>query len=98
YLEGVVGFFGYTRPYYIVILVAALVVARKLQGHGFLSLPDVADRYYGRGTRVVVAIASAFYSLPLISVMGIGILLDVMAGVPFPVGVVVGAAVSVVYT
>ncbi|MFS8637103.1 MAG: sodium:solute symporter family protein [Gemmatimonadota bacterium] len=98
YQEGVVGFFGYTRPYYLVILIAALVVARKLRGHDFLSLPDVADHYYGRGTRVVVAIASAFYSLPLISVMGIGVLLDVMAGVPFPVGVIVGAVVSVAYT
>ncbi len=98
YLEGVVGFFGYTRPYYVAILIAALVVARKLQGHDFLSLPDVAAHYYGNGTRVVVALASAFYSLPLISVMGIGILLDVLAGVPFPVGVLVGATVSVVYT
>ncbi|HEX6938637.1 MAG TPA: sodium:solute symporter family protein [Longimicrobiales bacterium] len=98
YLEGVVGFFGYTRPYYIAILLAALVVGRRLKRHDFLSLPDVAAHYYGNGTRVVIAVASAFYSLPLLSVMGIGILLDAAAGVPFAVGVVVGAGVALVYT
>ncbi len=98
YLEGVVAFFGYTRPYYFVILVAALVVAPKLKAYDFLSLPDVAAHFYGNGTRVVVALASAFYSLPLLSVMGIGILLDVVLGVPFAWGVIIGASVALVYT
>src|SRR5690606_31201117 len=51
YQEGVIAWFGYTRPYYVVILLAALLVAPRLKRHDFLSLPDVADHYYGRGTR-----------------------------------------------
>ena len=98
YQEGVVAWFGYTRPYYVAILLAALLVAPRLKRHDFLSLPDVADHYYGRGTRAVVAVACFLYALPLLSIMGIGILLDVLLGVPFVWGVLVGAGVSLAYT
>ncbi|MBW3553528.1 MAG: sodium:solute symporter family protein [Gemmatimonadetes bacterium] len=98
YVEGVVGWFYYLRPYYLAIIVAALLVARRLKRHDFLSLPDVAAHYYGRGTQVVVAGASFLYALPLLAVMGIGVLLDVVLGLPFAWGVVLGAAVSIVYT
>lgn len=98
YVEGVVGWFYYLRPYYLAIILAALLVARRLKRHDFLSLPDVAAHYYGRGTQVVVAAASFLYSLPLLAVMGLGVLLDVVLGIPFAWGVLLGAAVSIVYT
>ena len=98
YVEGVVGWFWYLRPYYLAIILAALLVARRLKRHDFLSLPDVAEHYYGRGTQVIVAAASFLYALPLLAIMGIGILLDVVLGLPFVWGVVLGAAVSIVYT
>jgi solute:Na+ symporter, SSS family len=98
YTEGVVGWFYYLRPYYVVILVAALVVAPRLKRLDLLSLPDVAASRYGRGTQVVVAAASFLYSLPLMAIMGIGVLLDVLLGLPFFWGVVLGAVVSVAYT
>src|SRR5690606_36273034 len=77
---------------------AALLVAPRLKRHDFLSLPDVADHYYGRGTRAVAAVACFLYALPLLSIMGIGILLDVLLGVPFVWGVLLGACVSLAYT
>jgi solute:Na+ symporter, SSS family len=98
YTEGVVGWFYYLRPYYVVILVAALVVAPRLKRFDLLSLPDVAARHYGRGTQVTVAVASFLYALPLMAIMGIGVLLDVLLGLPFFWGVVLGAAVSIAYT
>lgn len=98
YSEGVVGWFFYTRPYYVAIVVAAVLVAPKVREKDHLSLPDVAARAYGRPTQAVVAVASFFYSLPLLAMMGLGILLDVLLGIPFAWGVVLGAAVSVAYT
>ena len=98
YQEGVVAWFGYMRPYYLVILAAVLLVAPRLKRHAFLSLPDVAEHYYGVGTRVVAAIASFLYALPLLSIMGIGILLDVTLGIPFTWGVLLGACISLAYT
>lgn len=98
YSEGVVGWFFYTRPYYVAIVVAALLVAPRVRAKDHLSLPDVAAEAYGRPTQTVVATASFFYSLPLLAMMGLGVLLDVLLGIPFAWGVVLGAAVSVAYT
>ena len=98
FVDGIVGWFWYARPYYLAILLTAVLLARRLRSRGFLSLPDVAADSYGQGTRTVVAIASFFYSLPLFALMGIGILLDVVMGIPFQVGVMVGALVALVYT
>src|SRR5690606_21415942 len=98
YQEGVVAWFAYTRPYYVAILVAALAVAPRLRRFGFLSLPDALAHFYGNGTRVVGALASFFYALPFLAIMGIGILLDVVLGIPFAWGVTAGAAVALAYT
>ncbi|HEX6071193.1 MAG TPA: sodium:solute symporter family protein [Longimicrobiaceae bacterium] len=98
YQEGVVAWFAYTRPYYIAILIAALAVAPRLRRYPFLSLPDALGHFYGNGTRAVGAIASFFYSLPFMAIMGIGVLLDVVLDIPYPVGVMAGAGVALVYT
>ena len=70
YQEGVVSWFWYARPYYIGLLLTAFLLVGKLRSRDFLSLPDVADAAYGKGTRAVVAVASFFYSLPLFALMG----------------------------
>ena len=98
FVDGVVSWFFYSRPYYLAIVVAALVFARKLKRTSFLSLPDVAGATYGRATQAIVAVASFVYALPLLAVMGIGVVLDLVLGVPLALGVLLGAAVSVVYT
>lgn len=98
YQEGLVAWFVYLRPYYVAILIAALFIAKRLRGHDFLSLPDIGGRFYGGRTRVLFAVASFLYSLPILSIMGIGIVLDLTLQVPFVWGVLIGAAVSVAYT
>jgi len=98
FIDGVVAWFWYVRPYYLAIILAAVFVAHRLKRYDFLSLPDVAAHHYGRGTQTVIALASFLYSLPLLAIMGLGVLLDVAFGLPFVWGVVLGAAVSVVYT
>lgn len=98
FVDGVVGWFFYSRPYYLAIIIAAVFLARRLRRRGFLSLPDVAAAAYGRGTQAVVALASFVYALPLMAIMGIGLLLEIVLGMPFVWGVLFGAAVSLVYT
>jgi solute:Na+ symporter, SSS family len=98
YQEGVVAWFAYTRPYYLFIVVAALAVAPRLRRYPFLSLPDALGHFYGNGTRAVGAVASFFYALPFMAIMGIGVLLDVVLDIPYPVGVMLGAGVALVYT
>ncbi|HEX6588544.1 MAG TPA: sodium:solute symporter family protein [Longimicrobiales bacterium] len=98
YEEGVVAWFWYSRPYYFAILLTALLLARRLKQRDFLSLPDIVAERYGRGTQTIVALASFVYSLPLLSIMGLGVLFDVMLGIPFVWGVLLGAGVATIYT
>ena len=98
YQEGVVAWFAYARPYYVVILIAAFTVARRLRSYDFLSVPDIGAHFYGIGTQRVLAVASFLYSLPILGFMGLGIVLDVTLGLPFVWGVFLGALVAVVYT
>jgi len=98
FVDGVVSWFFYSRPYYFTIVIAALLFAARLRRGSFLSLPDVVARAYGRGTQCIVALASFVYALPILAIMGIGVVLDMLLGIPFAWGVVLGAAVSVVYT
>lgn len=98
YREGLVSWFVYLRPYYLAILLAAFFLARRLRRYDFLSLPDVAGHFYGRWTRAVIAVASFVYSLPILAIMGIGVVLDVSLGIPFSLGLLLGAGVSAAYT
>lgn len=98
YQEGVVAWFVYLRPYYVAILIAALLVAPRLRRYPFRSLPDAMGYFYGNGTRAVAAVASFFYALPFMAIMGIGVLLDVVFGIPFAWGVLIGTVISLVYT
>lgn len=98
YQEGLVSWFVYLRPYYVAILVAALFIARRLRKYDFLSLPDIGGHFYGNGTRGVMAVASFLYALPILAIMGIGVVLDLTLGIPLVWGVVIGAVVSVAYT
>lgn len=98
YREGLVSWFVYLRPYYLAILIAAFFLARRLRRYDFLSLPDVVGHFYGRWTQAVIAVASFVYALPILAIMGIGIVLDVTLGIPFAWGVLLGAGVSAAYT
>jgi SSS family solute:Na+ symporter len=96
--EGVVVWFTYGRPYTLVMLLAAFVIVRRLEDTRFLSLPDILAAHYGRPAQVAGAVASFFYALPIMALMGLAALGQVLFGLPLWVGAVVGALLSAVYT
>jgi Na+/proline symporter len=95
--EGVVVWFTYGRPYTIALLVAALVVAGRFEGRGFVTVSDVLAATYGRATQVAGGIASFLYALPILAIMGLGALGQVFFGLPLWAGALAGSAVSVAY-
>jgi Na+/proline symporter len=95
--EGVVVWFTYGRPYTLALLVTALLLARRLRGLNALSLADLLGQHYGRATQVAAAIASFFYALPVLAIMGLAAMGEVLFGLPLWVGACLGSAVSVAY-
>ena len=96
--EGVVAWFVYARPYYLMLLIAGLVLVHKLKSYPFLSLPDIVDHFYGKGSRITVALASFLYNLPIISIIGMGVVFHLTLGVTETQGYLLGAAIALVYT
>lgn len=95
--EGIVVWFTYGRPYTLALLLAALVLARKFEGAGFLTISDILAARYGRATQVAGGIASFFYALPILAIMGLAGLGQVLFGLPLWAGAVLGSLVSVAY-
>jgi SSS family solute:Na+ symporter len=95
--DGVVVWFTYGRPYTIALLLAALVLARRFEGTGFLTISDVLAARYGRSTQVAGGVASFLYALPVLAIMGLAGLGQVIFGLPLWVGAILGSLVSVAY-
>lgn len=98
FTDGVVAWFGYARPAYLIFLVAAFVVARRLRAQPFHSLPDILGRYYGPGARYAGAVASFAYSVPALSLYGFGVMGTVLLGWPAVLSMLVFGGAALVYT
>lgn len=98
YNEGVVAWFSYSRPMYVLLLVAAFLVAPRLHGTGYRTLPDVLGHHYGRPTQVVGACASFVYSLPSLGLFGLGHVFSVAFGWEPWVGALAFGGIALVYT
>jgi SSS family solute:Na+ symporter len=98
YNEGVVAWFSYSRPMYVLLLVAAFVVAPKIHGAGFRTLPDILALHYGRPTQVVGACASFVYALPSLGLFGLGHVFSVLFGWEPWIGALLFGGVALLYT
>ena len=98
FTDGVVAWFGYARPTYAFFLIAAFLLANRLKKEDFRSLPDILDKYYGKKTRYIGALASFIYSLPALSLYGFGMLGDIIMGWPPFVGMLILGGIALVYT
>lgn len=98
YESGVVNFFFDTGPAYFTLLIAALLLAPRLQGHSFRSIPDIVGARFGLGAQICAALSCFIYALPAFSIMGLGSLLHLLFGLPFFWGLVLGSALALTYT
>ncbi len=98
YESGVVNFFFDTSPAYLAILAAALLLAPRLQGRSFRSIPDIVGARFGLVPQICAALSCFIYALPAFSIMGLGGLLHILFGIPFTWGLIIGSALALAYT
>ena len=98
FTDGVVAWFGYARPTYAFFVIAAFLLAHRLRKENFKSLPDILEKYYGRETRYVGAVASFIYSLPALSLYGFGMLGEVIMGWSPYLGMLILGGIALAYT
>jgi SSS family solute:Na+ symporter len=98
YNDGVVAFFGYSELSLAIYVVAAFALSKKLRDANFTSLPDILDRFYGRGTALFGASASIFYSIPALSLFALGRITEVVFGIDARLGALLLGSVALLYT
>ncbi len=99
YYYGLAAWFWLSRPYYVVIIVAALILSTRLRSgqSGAMTLPDVLERHYGLTTRVLGAVACFVYSLPITALAGMNLLFTSLGWSPLA-GLTVSVGICIVYT
>ncbi|MBI1949841.1 MAG: sodium:solute symporter family protein [Acidobacteria bacterium] len=98
YNEGIVAWFGYSRPTYLFFIIAAFGLAGRLRKHNYRSMPDVLEHFYGKPAGVTAALASFVYSLPSLGLFGMGKVAQVILGIDPWIGGAIFGGVVLVYT
>lgn len=96
--EGVVAWFGYSRPTYLFFILAAFLLTKRLRNAGYKSLPDILTRYYGPRAGAFGAVASFVYSLPSLGLFGLGMVFKVVFGLNPQIGALIFGGVALLYT
>ncbi len=98
YLEGVSTFFVYSLPFYLCYLGVAFYIVPRLFKLKVNSIPETIAHFYGSAARIPAILATIFYSLPIISVAGIGLLGHFFFGLDPIVAACLGAGIAAFYT
>lgn len=97
YYYGLVSWFWLSRPYYVCIILAAILLAPRLKKLDCITLPDLLERQYGVGTRIVGALACFVYSLPITALAGMTIMFK-MLGWETHVALLISMGICAAYT
>lgn len=97
YDYGLVAWVWLSRPYYVAIILAALLLTHRLRRHNFTTLPDLLEHHYGMKTRVVGAVACFIYSLPITAIGGMTVLFSILGWDPM-LGLAVSIGICAAYT
>ena len=98
YLEGMSTFFVYSLPFYVCYLAVAILIVPRIFKLNVSTIPETITRLYGPGARIPTILATVFYSLPIISVAGLGILGHFFFGIDPLVAAFLGATIAAFYT
>jgi SSS family solute:Na+ symporter len=98
YTDGIVAWFGYSRPMYLFLLAAAILLPPRLKRLEARTLPDVLANAYGRPTQLLGAAACFIYALPALGLFGLGRAFQVLFGWEPWVGALIFGSLALVYT
>jgi len=97
--EGISAFFAYSLPYTaLYVAMAFLSPAFKTRFPENSTMQDIAFQKYGDRAGIITSVASFIYSTNTMEMMGIGFLLHLVLGMPYWMGVAIGAAIVLGYT
>src|SRR5690606_11888752 len=97
FLEGMSTFWVYSAPFYLSYALLALLIARRVRESEALTLPEYFATRFGKALLLPTSVVTFSYSLPVMSVFGLGILGEYFFGVPLVWGMLAGGLFSAFY-
>ncbi len=98
FLEGISTFFVYSFPFYVAYIAVALAIAPRLANLPVKSLPETCAYFYGHGVRLPATFATTIYSLPILSIAGLGLVGHVFFELDPVIAGLIGASIAATYT
>jgi len=104
-LPGILSFMGYDGAVYLLggsggFVLLAMLIAPYLRKFGKFTLPDfIGDRYYSNTARLLAVVCALFISFTYLSgqMRGVGVVFSRFLEVDINTGVIIGAAIVLVY-
>jgi SSS family solute:Na+ symporter len=84
-------------PYYFFAVVFAFLLARRIRGTNFATIPDQLEHAYDRKTAVLGGVLTFFLMTPAPYVLMIGVLLQLVTGWSLTACITLGTVATVVY-
>ncbi len=96
YTYGIVTWFCFGVPYYIIALLFSLFVAKKIRSGNFLSIPSAVEKKFGKNHSIIVAILLLIITIPAPYALTLGVVLQMFLPLPLWATVILGTIVSLV--
>lgn len=97
YRFGISNWVVFGLPYYIFAVLFALLLAKKIRGTNFATIPDKLESSYDRKTSVLGGILTFILITPAAYVLMLGILVQLLFGLNLTLGIVLTTLISVFY-
>ncbi len=99
FFEGISSFYFYALPFTLLYFCMAFLAPKfKEKFPRDSTMQDIVFNRYGKTAGIFASIAAFIYSNNSLEMMAIGFLLHLLTGMPIWVGILLGAAVIVIYT
>ncbi len=96
--HGLYSFFTQGISWYSAYLIFALVLAKKIRALKVASLPELLGLRFGAKARKLSGLILFFHALPVSYAVSLGIILQIITGLSFPLSVAIGVSIVASYS
>jgi SSS family solute:Na+ symporter len=93
---GIVTWFCFGVPYYVIALFFALFFAKKIRSGNILSIPSAIEKKFGKKQGVIVAILLLIITIPAPYSLTLGVVLQMFLPLPLWATILIGTGISLV--
>lgn len=93
---GIVTWFCFGVPYYVIALFFALFFAKKIRSGNILSIPSAIEKKFGKKHSIIVAILLLIITIPAPYCLTLGVVLQMFLPLPLWTTIVIGTCISLI--